>query len=134
MTASQSTFDAAYTAGTTLETDNATPSITEAVAIASLRMSNHLPFGGRARPLMSVFQNRPVAAKCLEPEEAHDNHQFWLRDIRASTGSQNSLLALHGLQYHTHGLKDEGMYHYMASPHVAPAGESSSAVASAVTV
>jgi hypothetical protein len=44
MTASQSTFDAA-TAGTTLESDNATPSNAEAVAIASLCMSNPLPFG-----------------------------------------------------------------------------------------
>jgi hypothetical protein len=76
MTASQSTFDAAYTAGTTLETDNATPSITEAVAIVSLRMSNHLPFWGRARPLMSVFQNQPVPAKCPATEGAHANHQF----------------------------------------------------------
>jgi hypothetical protein len=105
MTASQSTFDAAYTVGTTLETENATSRITKAVAIASFRMSNHLPFWGPARPLMSVFQTQLVAAKCLKPEEAHGNHQFWLRETRASAGSQNSLLALHGLQHQTRGLK-----------------------------
>jgi len=87
------------------ETDNATPSITEAVAIASLRMSNHLPFWGRARPLMSVFQNQRALQNVWRPEEAYDNHQFWLRETRASAGSQNSLLELHGLQHQPRGLK-----------------------------
>jgi hypothetical protein len=65
MTASQSTFDAAYTAGTTLESENTTPSISEAVAIASLRMSI-IPSMFVALP--TVFQNQRVAAKCREPE------------------------------------------------------------------
>src|SRR5215831_7096116 len=78
-----------------VESDNATPSITEAVAIASLRMSQ-MPsiFGAVFRPRLSVFQNQRLAAKWRKRQIAWELHiGRWEVSRRAFPGEFTSDLA-----------------------------------------